>query len=244
MIDENFSFIIFFNLSILYKSILLLYNLIMNDIIKIIANIDRYKKICSCYDATLVLATKYVSRETLEALANTGEILTFGENRVQDFNAKYFVSPNVSWQFIGRLQTNKVKYLIGKVDLIQSVDRIDLVKEISKQSARKGVVTNILIEVNVGLEEQKGGVTEDEFDNLIDCLDEHVNVLGVMSVFTKNGDISLLSKKVISLSERLKARCGNKARIISIGMSNDYTESLENGSNMIRLGKAIFSLEE
>lgn len=216
----------------------------MSGIINIIENIDKYNSICEQFNATLVLATKYASKETLVSLAETGRNLVFGENRVQDFKAKYFVSPNISWQFIGRLQTNKVKYLIGKVDLIQSVDRPELVAEISRQSKLKNLVTNILIEVNVGFEEQKGGVSEDDFDMLLDCLDENINVLGIMSVFPKKGDIALLCRKVFLLSERLKARFGAKASIISLGMSNDYLETLKNGSNMIRLGKSIFSTEE
>lgn len=235
---------IFFYQRILYKKIFLLYNQKMSGINNIIENIGKYKAICEKYDATLVLATKYASRETLIALARSGIPLVFGENKAQDFRTKYFESPNVSWHFIGRLQTNKVKYLVGKVDLIQSVDRPELLAEISGQSLKKGVKTDILIEVNVGKEEQKGGVIEEDFDNLLNCCDENVNVKGIMSIFPKEGDIPSLCQKVLELSRKLKAKFGESASIISIGMSKDYFEALENGSNMIRLGKAIFPLEE
>lgn len=211
----------------------------MTGIDEILHNIKKYGDICKQYGAELVLATKTVPKSLLVELSAKCHNLIFGENRVQEFRDKYFESESVDWHFIGRLQTNKVKYLIGKVTLIQSVDRVDLLDEIKRLSKMRGVVTNILIQLNLANEPQKGGVSPSNLDELLSHCDDSVCVKGVMSVLPKEGDLSSLCSAIIKASDKIKL-IFNDANIVSIGMSNDYLDALNGGSNMIRLGSAIF----
>ena len=210
---------------------------------EILSNIKKFDSLCKENNATLVLASKTVSQETLKEVASSYDgKLIFGENKAQEFKEKYFTAENLSWQFIGRLQTNKVKYLVGKVDLIQSVDSLDLLKEISKQSIKKGVVTDVLIEINLGEEENKGGIALADGEKMAEEVEktEGVRLRGIMSVLPVNADVKPLLDKAKTLSSKLVATYGEEKGIISIGMSQDYLECLENSSNMIRIGTAVF----
>ena len=195
--------------------------------------------------ATLVLASKTVSREVLESLAACRPGVIYGENRVQELLSKYFVKEGLTWQFIGRLQTNKVKYIVDKVSLIQSVDSLRLAEEIERRSAKINKVMDILIEVNIGGEESKGGVPSAEVLPLVDAVMKmpHLRLRGLMSVLPDTDEEALipLYKKLHELYLTVAAKVGaDDDFILSAGMSGDYLVALRNGSTMVRIGSKVF----
>ena len=144
-----------------------------------------------------------------------------------------------------RSQTNKVKYLVGKVDLIQSVDSDKLATEIDRVAKNRNLVQNILIEVNIGGELSKSGFTlEKAFDSVIEISNKYYNICvkGLMAMLPHTDDKTLLEnlcKKMRDLFDRLKDY-GLALEFLSMGMSNDYLVAIKSGSNMIRLGSSIF----
>ncbi|HCU56039.1 MAG TPA: YggS family pyridoxal phosphate-dependent enzyme [Clostridiales bacterium] len=197
-------------------------------------------------EATLVLASKTVEQEVLHGLAAGRPGVILGENRVQELLSKYFTCEGLTWHFIGRLQTNKVKYIVDKVSLIQSVDSLRLAEEIEKRSAKIGKRMDILLEVNVGGEESKGGVSEAEFLPLLEEIKKmpHLRLKGIMSVLpaAEEGVLAPLYDKLKALFEQAKSIKGDNfdIRYLSAGMSGDYRFALLHGSNMVRIGSAVF----
>lgn len=193
---------------------------------------------------TLVGATKMVDVDTINQAISFG-LKKVGENKVQEFNLKHEQIVGAEQHFIGHLQTNKVKYLVGKVSLIHSVDSIKLAQEIDRIAKKKNVVQDVLIEINIGGELSKSGFS---IDNAFDSVNEiaksfdNVNVLGLMAMLPHSEDkefLSSLCKKMRSLFDSLK-EIGLNLKHLSMGMSNDYLIAIQNGSNMIRLGTSIF----
>ena len=192
-------------------------------------------------EITLVGATKTVDVETINLAVSLG-LKVVAENRVQEFREKTDKIVGATQHFIGHLQTNKVKYLIGKVDLIQSVDSYHLAEAIDDLSAKKGVTTNVLIEVNVGGELSKSGF---DLRNVYSAVKEisalkNVKVLGLMAMLPKADEDTLipLCTKMRAVYDDLKDEYGFK--YLSMGMSGDYKLAIKCGSNMIRLGSHIF----
>lgn len=196
-------------------------------------------------EVTLVAAVKMQTKETVDELMRVAPDFVLGENRVQELTAKY--DPTYRWHFIGQLQTNKVKYIADKVELIHSLDREELAKEIEKQAAKHGKVQDCLVEVNMGSEISKGGVAPAETVDFIRSLASygHIRVRGLMSVLPNLGDTPELRALYASLRD-LFAEVRNmkqenlSADYLSAGMSGDYKIALEYGSNMIRLGRTLF----
>ena len=196
--------------------------------------------------ATLVLATKTVEKELLYSLAERRSGLIYGENRVQELLAKYFEIDGLTWHFIGRLQTNKVKYIVDKVSLIQSVDSLRLAVEIEKRAAAIGKRMDILIEVNVGGEESKGGISEADFFPLLESIKgmSHLRLRGLMSVLPNEKE-EVIAPLYARLQELYRAAAQIKSEnfdltYLSAGMSGDYPIALAHGSNMVRIGSAVF----
>jgi pyridoxal phosphate enzyme, YggS family len=190
----------------------------------------------------IVAASKTRSAADIKKLWETGRIAAFGENRVQEFLEKY--DPAVTYDMIGRLQTNKVKYLIGKVRLIQSVDRMTLASEIDRLAKKAGIIQKILIEVNTGAEENKGGV---KFEDVLPFAGElkqyeNIELKGLMAVAPLDADertLRALFLKTAALFEELKNRSSG-IEYLSMGMSHDYMPAIECGANVIRPGRALF----
>ncbi len=191
---------------------------------------------------TLIGATKYVETADIITARDLG-LKEVGDNKVQEFRDKTSLIDGLDKHFIGRLQKNKVKYLIGKVALIQSVDSISLAEEISKQSQKAGVTTNILLEVNTG-EEQKGGFPLDEIENAVKTISEmpNISVKGLMAMFPLNADDNQCAKICLQIRGVYDTmiNSGYDFKHLSIGMSGDYKIAIKNGSNMIRVGTGIF----
>jgi pyridoxal phosphate enzyme (YggS family) len=174
----------------------------------------------------LVGATKMVDADTIN-LATKNGLKIVAENRVQEFREKTDLIKDADQHFIGHLQTNKVKYLVGKVSLIQSVDSIHLAEEIDKCASKKGVVQDFLIEVNVGGELSKSGFDFDNaFVNVKEIADTFTNVrvLGLMAMLPHTEDQQLLinlCEKMRSLYDALISK-GYNLQYLSMGMSADY----------------------
>ena len=172
-----------------------------------------------------------------------------GENRVQELTAKQKENAyeGAPIHFIGHLQTNKVKQVVGKVDLIQSVDSLRLLKAIDAEAAKQGIRQDILLEVNVGGEESKSGFEADDVLPLLEQINEYPNIFvrGLMAIppISQNpGDNRKFFQKILQLSVDIKAKKYDNVLVncISMGMSDDYEDAIACGSTMIRVGTAIF----
>ena len=192
---------------------------------------------------TLVSATKMQTVEAINEAILAG-VDAVAENKPQEFRDKEeFLLPCVK-HFIGHLQTNKVKYIVGKVDLIHSCDRDALAEEIAKLSVKKGVVSNILIQINIGNEESKGGYALEEAETVLHRLvhTDGLCVKGFMAMLPDIDDeasLRNLVRKMRDLFDRTKKVCST-IEFLSMGMSGDYRLCVEEGSNMVRLGSTIF----
>ena len=198
---------------------------------------DRGEKI------TLVAATKTRTSEEINAAIAAG-ITDVGENKVQEFTQKYEAVQGGRRHFIGHLQTNKVKYLIGKADLIQSLDRFELADELQKRAERADWTANCLIEVNIGSELSKSGFSREEVRAAYEKLRAYPNLrlCGLMAMLPISDDRDHLRSLCLSMREiydTIKADDTN-FRFLSMGMSGDWELCIGCGSNMIRLGTAIF----
>lgn len=202
----------------------------------------------SIKDVLVIGASKTIPLERILFVRDNTDVKIFGENRVQELLEKY--TPEVRWHFIGQLQTNKVKYIVDKVELIHSVDRLSLLQEIDRQAKKHGKVQDILIEVNIGGEEKKGGVAPAEVIDFAKEVDKYpsVRLKGLMSVLP-NVEKEALDAFYLQLSklyDTLKQTRLDNAdiRYLSAGMSNDYDVAVKYGANIVRLGRALFGERE
>ncbi len=196
---------------------------------------------------TLIAVSKTKPVSMIEEVYNLG-IRDFGENKVQELVSKYEVLPkDIKWHLIGHLQTNKVKYIVDKAYLIHSVDSLKLAKEISKEAAKRNIISNVLIEVNVALEESKFGVRCDEVENLIRDIATLPNICvkGLMTVAPYVED-SAQNKPIFAELKQLFIDIKSKnidnvnMEFLSMGMSNDYEIAVEEGATFVRVGTNIF----
>lgn len=197
----------------------------------------------------LVVVSKTQPVERIRQAIEAGQ-QAFGENRVQELVPKFNALPEAQWHMIGHLQTNKVKYVVPFVDLIHSVDSLKLLQEINRQAHRINRVVNCLLQVHIAQEETKFGLTAEEVARLVAQPEvaslAHVCIKGLMGMatFTDNEKIIRQEFRTLhSLFEALKhqklpANAGME--ILSMGMSHDYRIAIEEGSNMVRIGSAIF----
>ncbi|MGN0487744.1 MAG: YggS family pyridoxal phosphate-dependent enzyme [Ruminococcus sp.] len=203
-------------------------------------------------DIKFLAATKTVDVEIINYAISLG-LKYIGENKVQELLSKYdrYNLENCSLQFIGHLQTNKVRQIVGKVDLIQSVDSVKLAKEISKQSIKQNINTDILIEVNIGREEKKSGVMPEMLEELIDEIKDfhNISVKGLMAIppICENSQkisnyFDNVNKLFIDISS--KKLDNVNMEILSMGMSSDYYEAILAGSNMVRVGSSLFGARD
>ena len=197
----------------------------------------------------ITVAIKSAEIDEIEYLVKNHSIKAIGENRVQQFLERYekLKELNIPIHFIGSLQTNKVKYIIDKVDMICSLDRVELAREIDKQARKKGIVMDVLVEINSASEESKGGVLPQNLDAFLDeisCFDA-IKVRGFMTMgkkCEKNSEylkyfcetyqlvLDILNKKVHNID----------VDILSMGMSDSFEPAIEAGSTMVRIGRKMF----
>ena len=197
-------------------------------------------------EVTLLAVSETKPLNELEEAYNAG-IRDFGENKVQELKDKFEnFHKDVRWHFIGNLQTNKVKYLVGKTFLIHSLSSIKLLEVIEKEFGKKNIIADTLIQINIGREESKGGLLEEDLDTLIEAIEKckFVKVKGIMAVIPKGNEESnrYYFKKVRDIFDSLKSKefKNIKMEILSMGMTHDYHIAIEEGSNFIRIGEGIF----
>lgn len=199
-------------------------------------------------DITFLAATKTVDPEFINYAISLG-LKFIGENKVQELLTKYdrYDLQNSQLHFIGHLQSNKVRQIVGKVSMIQSVDSLKLAQEISRQSIKQNVTTDILIEVNVGREENKSGVMPENLEELLYQIAplENISVQGLMAIppiceneqkirgyfqNMRNMFLDISGKKIDNI----------KMGTLSMGMSGDYREAIMEGANLVRIGSSLF----
>ena len=221
---------------------------------------ERYQRICENIaaaaqsvgkrreDITFLAATKTVEPAVINHAISLG-LRYIGENRVQELLSKYdaYDLTHASLQFIGHLQTNKVRQIVGKVDLIQSVDSVRLAQEIARCSAKLGITTDILLEVNIGREENKSGVLPEALPGLLEEIRriDAIRVRGLMAIppICVNAQENCKffdNMRHIFLDIKAQNIDNISMDILSMGMSDDYVEAIRCGANMIRVGSALF----
>lgn len=192
-------------------------------------------------DVQVVAVSKKRTKEQIEEVAKAG-LRVFGENRVQEFIDKY--DPAYTWHIIGHLQTNKVKYIIGKVDLIESLDSLKLAKEIEKYAARQDLIQDVLVQIKISNDPMKTGLPYEEAEEFLKSLQAypHIRVRGFMCVATHTDDMNLVAEEFENMHTLYKTMKTIYPTIdtLSMGMSHDYKIAIEHGANMARIGTAIF----
>ncbi|HEY9061204.1 MAG TPA: YggS family pyridoxal phosphate-dependent enzyme [Pseudobacteroides sp.] len=198
-------------------------------------------------DIQIIAVTKTVGIEKINCAIDQG-LNVLGENRVQELCEKYdILNRDCRWDLIGHLQTNKVKYIIDKVNLIHSVDRMELVQEIQKKAEKAGRVIDVLVQVNVAGEQSKFGLSHHEVKDFIKKINpfDAVKVKGLMTIAPYLQDIEAvrpvfkeLYKIFIDIREENIDNIDMK--LLSMGMSNDFEAAIEEGANIVRIGTAIF----
>lgn len=199
-------------------------------------------------DVTLIAVTKTVDVDKVLEAIECG-VTDVGENKPQELARKYeIIGDKVRWHLIGSLQTNKVKYIIDKVHMIHSLDRIGLCEEIQKRAEKIDRVIDCLVQVNISKEDSKHGLEEDyviDFIKDVSSKYNNINIKGLMTMapFTDDEDnIRIVFKKLKNLSLKIENLNIPKVSMnyLSMGMSNDYKIAIEEGSNIIRVGTSIF----
>ena len=195
----------------------------------------------------LVAVTKTATIEQIKEAISAG-VKIIGENKVQEAKEKYqILSADIEWHLVGHLQTNKVKYAIEIFDLIHSVDSIKLAKEIDKRSLQFGMITNVLVEVNVSGEETKYGIKAEEVEPFLKEISEfsRIKVRGLMTIAPIAEDkeeVRPYFRKLRKLFEKIKIENMKNIRMdyLSMGMTEDFEVAIEEGANMVRIGRGIF----
>ena len=229
--------------------------MIKDNVIKVKAEVEQVCKSLGRdpQEITLIGVTKTASVGAIQEAIDAG-IGHAAENRVQEAEAKFPLllakNPKLTTHIIGHLQTNKVKDAIKVAQLIQSVDSLKLANEIEKQAAKIDKTVNILVQFNTAREEQKFGAAPEEAIFLIDAIAKlpHVQILGLMCMAPYTEDQGIIRKTFSdlrgirdSIIKQFGAHPRVQMKFLSMGMSSDYKIALEEGSNMIRVGSAIFS---
>ncbi len=216
---------------------------------EILGNIKRIRESMSAYPNTRLMAViKTRTTEEINFAIREGGISLVGENRVQELLSRYEeIDKTAEFHFIGKLQKNKVKYIIDKVDMIESLDGEGLAEEIQKRAEKIGKIMPVLIEVNIGREEAKSGIFPEALEGFCRILAEYPNisVRGLMTIApiceNKNeynryfSEMNILKNQIFP-----KYFPEVQVPILSMGMSGSFSQALENGSDIIRIGEGIF----
>ncbi|AGA66133.1 YggS family pyridoxal phosphate-dependent enzyme [Brachyspira pilosicoli] len=219
---------------------------IKNKYDSIIENINSLKdKYNINYNIDVVAVSKYSSIETIKEFLSLNINLPLGESKAQslrdraeELNKNY---NNIIWHFIGRIQSNKVKYIVKYADLIQSVDSIEIAEYINKEAIKNNKVQDILLQFNISNEEQKGGFNLSDYNMVYDKIKNlpNVNIKGLMGISLKVDNDFEIEKEFESLNEVFIKLKDENISILSMGMTNDYHLAIKHGANMIRIGSGF-----
>lgn len=200
----------------------------------------------------LIAVTKKHTIAETQAVVDAG-VMDLGENHVQDLiKKKLEIKGDIHWHFIGHLQTNKVKYLIGEVAMIHSVSSLKLLKKIEQESAKKNLVTNILLQFNLAEEATKSGFSANELTKATEEVARlsHINLRGLMCMgpMTENSnEIHKIFGQLKEMYDKIKITYQNgenQIDCLSMGMTNDYPIAIAEGATCVRVGRKIFQCEE
>ncbi len=219
------------------------YNIVNENLLRTVEKCNRNKE-----DVKLIAISKNHAVEKIKVLADNG-VKDFGESRVQEFLPKYetLKDYDINWHFIGHLQKNKVKYIVDKVSYIHSVDSYELAKKISEECKKKDVTVSIFLQVNIGNDDNKFGFNNNDIVKYYESVMklDNIKVVGLMTILPFSEDVNFvgklyseMNKIVLDISWILLDN--NNKLALSMGMSNDYEIAIENNTNYIRVGTAIF----
>lgn len=195
----------------------------------------------------LIAVTKTVDINTINKAIDEG-VKSIGENRVQELKRKISdIDKEVNYHMIGHLQSNKVKDIIGEVELIHSLDRMSLAKEINKRSKAQDLITDVLIQVNVAEEKSKFGLKTEEVISFIESIVhmENIRIRGLMTIaphIEDKEELRAIFRELYALKQSISDKNYSEVsmKYLSMGMTNDYEIAVEEGANMVRVGRAIF----
>ena len=193
-------------------------------------------------NVTLVAVSKTKPNNDILSAYHAGQRI-FGENKVQEIQEKQkALPPDIQWHMIGHLQTNKVKHIAPFISLIHSVDSLKLLQEINKRAKQNNRIIDCLLQVHIAKENTKFGFKIEEINKTIEEAKElnNITIKGLMAMATFTDEIKQINKEFISIHNLFKKIKTKKLNTLSIGMSGDYQIAINKGSNMIRLGSAIF----
>lgn len=199
-------------------------------------------------DVKIIAVSKTVEPAVVGEALECG-ITDFGENRDKPFNEKFALYPQANWHFIGYLQSNKAKHVVGRAHLIHSLDRPSLLEQIEKEAAKLDIVQDVLVEVSVSGEESKAGIAPDQLDPFLEQIAkaDHVRCRGLMTMAPR-GSVEIarntfagLRKLANMMAELYGERDSISMSELSMGMSEDYGVAIEEGATMVRIGRKIFS---
>lgn len=200
------------------------------------------------YDIEIVAVSKYASLETIKEFLSLDLGLPLAESKAQslrDRAGELENFKNIKWHFIGRIQSNKIKYIVKFADLIQSVDSIEIAEIINKEAEKNNKIQNILLQFNISAESQKGGFNLSDYkkvyQNILKL--ENIKIKGLMGIASNSEDSNLIENEFESLNKIYNEInfefSKNKISILSIGMTSDYHLAIKHGANMIRIGSGL-----
>ena len=200
------------------------------------------------YDIEIVAVSKYASLETIKEFLSLDLDLPLAESKAQSLRDRVGELENfknIKWHFIGRIQSNKIKYIVKFADLVQSVDSIEIAEIINKEAEKNNKIQNILLQFNISAESQKGGFNLSDYkkvyQNILKL--ENIKIKGLMGVASNSEDSNLIENEFESLNKIYNEInfefSKNKISILSIGMTSDYHLAIKHGANMIRIGSGL-----
>lgn len=215
-------------------------------------NINRIKEKYNInYNIEIVAVSKYSSLENIKEFLNLNLDLPLAESKAQSLRdrvgelEKFNKNLNIKWHFIGRIQSNKIKYIVKFSDLIQSVDSVEIAELINKEAQKNNKIQNILLQFNISFENQKGGFNLSDYKNIYEQIlkMKNIKIKGLMGIASNSEEKNLIEnefKKLNKIFNDINLEFDkNKISILSMGMTSDYELAIKHGSNMIRIGSGL-----
>lgn len=215
-------------------------------------NINRIKEKYNInYNIEIVAVSKYASLENIKEFLNLNLDLPLAESKAQSLRdrvgelEKFNKNLNIKWHFIGRIQSNKIKYIVKFADLIQSVDSVEIAELINKEAQKNNKIQNILLQFNISFENQKGGFNLSDYKNIYEQIlkMKNIKIKGLMGIASNSEEKNLIEnefEKLNKIFNNINLEFDkNKISILSMGMTSDYELAIKHGSNMIRIGSGL-----
>ena len=215
-------------------------------------NINRIKEKYNInYNIEIVAVSKYASLENIKEFLNLNLDLPLAESKAQSLRDRvgelenFNKNLNIKWHFIGRIQSNKIKYIVKFANLIQSVDSVEIAELINKEAQKNNKIQNILLQFNISFENQKGGFNLSDYKNIYEQIlkMKNIKIKGLMGIASNSEEKNLIENEFEKLNKIFKdinlEFDKNKISILSMGMTSDYELAIKHGSNMIRIGSGL-----